>query len=51
MLEYAPQLRSLTGDRGDYTMESSHYEEVPPVIQERVVAEARKAAGVEGEEH
>ncbi|MEK7854255.1 MAG: elongation factor G [candidate division NC10 bacterium] len=50
MLEYAPQLRSLTGDRGDYTMEFSHYEEVPPPIQERVVAEAKKAAGEEGEE-
>ena len=50
MLEYAPQLRSLTGDRGDYTMEFSHYEEVPPPIQERIVAEAKKAAGEEGEE-
>lgn len=50
MLEYAPQLRSLTGDRGDYTMEFSHYEEVPPPLQERVVAEAKKAAGEEVEE-
>jgi hypothetical protein len=31
-------------------MEFSHYEEVPPPIQERVVAEAKKAAGEEGEE-
>ncbi|MFQ5881588.1 MAG: elongation factor G [Candidatus Methylomirabilales bacterium] len=41
MLEYAPQLRSLTGDRGDYTMEFSHFEEVPAHIQEKRVAEAR----------
>ena len=50
ILEYAPQLRALTGDRGDYTMEFSHYEEVPPPLQERVVAEAKKAAGEEAEE-
>jgi elongation factor G len=42
MLEYAPQLRSLTGDRGDYTMEFSHYEEVPAHIQEKLVAGAKK---------
>jgi elongation factor G len=41
MLEYAPQLRSLTADRGDYTMEFSHYEEVPAHIQEKLVAEAK----------
>lgn len=42
MLEYAPQLRSLTADRGDYTMEFSHYEEVPAHIQDKLVAEANK---------
>lgn len=42
MLEYAPQLRSLTADRGDYTMEFSHYEEVPAHIQEKLVAEAKQ---------
>lgn len=42
MLEYAPQLRSLTGDRGDYTMEFSYYEEVPAHIQEKLVAGAKK---------
>jgi elongation factor G len=50
MLEYAPQLRSLTADRGDYTMEFSHYEEVPSPVQERVVTEAKKGAGEEGEQ-
>ena len=29
MLTYAPDLRSLTGGRGDYTMEFVRYEEVP----------------------
>ncbi|MCH7897246.1 MAG: elongation factor G, partial [candidate division NC10 bacterium] len=42
MLEYAPQLRSLTADRGDYTMEFSHYEEVPAHIQEKLVAGAKQ---------
>lgn len=42
MLEYATQLRSLTADRGDYTMEFSHYEEVPAHIQEKLVAEAKQ---------
>lgn len=42
MLEYAPQLRSLTADRGDYTMEFSHYEEVPAHIQEKIIAEAKR---------
>ncbi|MEE9182540.1 MAG: elongation factor G, partial [candidate division NC10 bacterium] len=42
MLEYATQLRSLTADRGDYTMEFSHYEEVPAHIQEKLVAGAKQ---------
>ncbi|MCI0483524.1 MAG: elongation factor G [candidate division NC10 bacterium] len=42
MLEYATQLRSLTGDRGDYTMELSHFEDVPAHIQDKLVAEAKK---------
>jgi elongation factor G len=42
MLEYDSRLRSITGDRGDYSMEFSHYEEVPAPIQEKVVAEAKR---------
>lgn len=41
MLEFDPRLRSITGDRGDYNMEFSHYEEVPAHIQEKIVAEAK----------
>ena len=29
VLKYAPELRSMTSDRGLFTMEFSHYEEVP----------------------
>jgi elongation factor G len=49
MLEYDSRLRSITGDRGDYTMEFSHYEEVPAQIQEKIVAESKPAAEEEEE--
>lgn len=49
MLEYDPRLRSITGDRGDYTMEFSHYEEVPAQIQERIVAEVKRPVEEEEE--
>ena len=38
MLSYAPDLRSLTGGQGDYTMELDHYEEVPAHLADKVVA-------------
>ncbi len=46
MLTYAAQLRSMTGGRGSFTMEFDHYEEVPPHLAEKIIAEAkaRKAA-------
>src|ERR1700712_1062075 len=40
MLTYAPDLRSLTGGQGDYTMEFLRYEEVPAHLQQKVVSEA-----------
>ncbi len=42
MLEYDSRLRSITGDRGDYSMEFSHYEEAPAHVQEKIVAEAKR---------
>jgi elongation factor G len=42
-LTYAPDLRSMTGGRGIYTMEFSHYDEVPAQIAEKIVEEANKA--------
>ncbi|MBI4537125.1 MAG: elongation factor G [candidate division NC10 bacterium] len=49
MLEYDSRLRSITGDRGDYSMEFSHYEEVPAHIQEKIVAESKPTAEEEEE--
>ena len=43
-LTYAPDLNSMTGGRGIYTMKFSHYEEVPAQIAEKIVAEAKKEA-------
>lgn len=42
-LTYAPDLRSMTGGRGIYTMEFSHYDEVPAQIAEKVVEELKKS--------
>lgn len=42
MSQYATDLRSMTGGRGNYSMKMSHYEPAPAKITEQVVAE-RKA--------
>jgi elongation factor G len=39
MLTYANQLQSLTSGRGLYSMEFSHYEEVPGHIAQKIIAE------------
>jgi elongation factor G len=41
MLTYESSLRSMTGGRGGYSMEFSHYDEVPSQIAEKVVAAAK----------
>lgn len=42
MLQYAPDLRSMTGGQGTFTMEFDHYEEAPPPVVEKVIAESKK---------
>lgn len=44
LLRYATDLTSMTGGRGQFTMELDHYEEVPAQNAEKIVAAARKAA-------
>jgi elongation factor G len=46
MLDYAPDLRSISGGRADYTVEFDRYQEMPAHLAERVVTEARGAAEV-----
>ena len=36
-LRYAPDLRSMTGGRGTFTMEFDHYDEVPGDISQKVI--------------
>jgi elongation factor G len=42
MLDYAPDLRSITGGRGEYAMEFLRYEEVPAHLMQKVISAARK---------
>ncbi len=42
VLRYAPDLRSMTGGRGTFTMEFSHYEEVPAQIADKIVEAAKR---------
>jgi elongation factor G len=37
LLDFAPDLRALTGGQGDYTLELSRYQEVPAHIAQKVV--------------
>ena len=47
VLRYAPDLRSMTGGQGSFTMEFSHYEEAPQPVTEKVVAEYKAAKEAE----
>jgi elongation factor G len=40
MLSYAPDLRAMTGGRGDYTMAFDHYAQVPAHLAEKAAAAA-----------
>jgi elongation factor G len=37
MLDYEPMLTSITGGRGSFLMEFSHYEEVPAHLQQKII--------------
>jgi elongation factor G len=42
MVSYPPVLTSVTGGRGSYHMEFSHYDEVPSHIAQKIIEEANK---------
>lgn len=42
MFRYATDLRSITQGRGSYTMKFERYEEAPPHVAEKVIAEAAR---------
>ncbi len=41
VLKYAPDLTSMTSGRGSFSMELSHYEEVPAHLTEKIVAASK----------
>jgi len=43
ILRYAPDLTSITGGRGTFTVSFSHYEELPAQLAEKVIATAKAA--------
>jgi elongation factor G len=50
MLTYEQHLTSVTGGRGSYHMEYSHYDEVPSHLQQKIVAAAKAERGQMAEE-
>lgn len=44
MLTYEPSLTSMTGGRGSFHMEFSHYDIVPHNMAEKVIEEAKREA-------
>jgi elongation factor G len=44
VLDYARDLRAITGGRGEYTVAFERYDELPPHLAERVAADSGAAA-------
>jgi elongation factor G len=51
MQDYSTQLRSITAGEGTFTMRPSHYEQVPPNIQNEIVAEYKRKQEHEKGQH
>ena len=45
MLSYAPDLRSITGGQGEYTLEFLRYEEIPAHLAQKVIDEGPRGGG------
>ncbi len=44
ILQYAPDLRAMTGGQGMFSMQFDHYEEAPPHVQEAILEQVREKA-------
>jgi elongation factor G len=44
VLQYAIDLNAISGGRGTFRMERSHYEEVPAQLTEKIIAQAKETA-------
>ncbi|NLB78660.1 MAG: elongation factor G [Clostridiaceae bacterium] len=47
MFRYATDLRSITQGRGSFSMKFERYEEAPPMVADKVIAEATRSSGEE----
>ncbi len=47
VMQYQSQLKSVTGGQGSFAMEFSHYEPVPPQVQQQIVAQYKPKQEVE----
>jgi elongation factor G len=43
-MQYQSQLKSVTGGLGSFIMELSHYEPVPPQVQQQIIAQYKPKA-------
>lgn len=50
MLDFEPTLTSITGGRGSFHMEFSHYEEVPVQLHPKIIQESIKEGRIRAEE-
>lgn len=50
MLDFEPTLTSITGGRGSFIMEFSHYEEVPQHLQQKIIDDAIREGRIKPEE-
>ncbi len=44
VMQYQSQLKSVTGGQGSFSMEFSHYEAVPPFVQQQIAAQYKPKA-------
>jgi len=44
VMQYQSQLKSVTGGQGSFVMELSHYEPVPPQVQQQIAAQYKPKA-------
>jgi len=44
ILQYAPDLRAMTGGQGVFSMQFDHYEECPPHVQQAILEQVREKA-------
>ena len=42
VLSYASDLTSMTGGKGSFSMDFSHYDEVPTQIREKIIADSQE---------